>query len=259
MDPSQESGVPRHLEGTLKGIAEAANSCKTTCDGFHDWLINCVNHSDGGRTNLPDSAPWEKGAIAAFQIRIQSFGAALGVAAGFARLYAAPVPLFVFRIEQRKSIDKCYSESITEKTKDVQKLESAAKKTAENISGQMQGLVIATEVIVTQLGASNHQPASSTVALIQAMERQIETLSSSLATCLSVLKVLEATPSITGNNVILAEALDDAKQLVGVIGHVQVGGPTVLIDRLVAKDRAKQVGGVISNEGALKFLSDSSF
>jgi len=84
----------------------------------------------------------------------------------------------------------------------------------------MQGLVIATEVIVTQLGAGNHQPAGSTVALIQAMERQIETLSSSLATCLSVLKVLEATPSITGNNVILAEALDDAKQLVGVIGHV---------------------------------------
>ena len=58
-----------------------------------------------------------------------------------------------------------------------------------------------------------------------------------------------------GVQVKCAEALDDARHFIGNIGNVEAGGPPVTVEKLIGKDRARQVVGYIDGPSALAFLN----
>lgn len=126
---------------------------------------------------------------------------------------------------------------------DLRGIGDTATKTLETVTSQIQGLSIGMQAVI-EFGAEKNE-------LMSALEEQTKMLTQCARVCMPV---LEAAAKIEGNTVRYAVALDEARQLVGVIGDVKAGGATVAIDQLIAKDKARQMGGTISGDVALAFM-----
>jgi hypothetical protein len=92
-------------------------------------------------------------------------------------------------------------------------------------------------------------------AVLKALEEHNIAFRQCLMACTSA---LAETARGTGTTIKYAEALDEARQLIGVIGKVDPGGETAVVEVMIAKDRAVQFGGSISSEVALAMLNAPS-
>ena len=113
-----------------------------------------------------------------------------------------------------------------------------------SISGQMQGLDIGMHAVAE----SN---ANDTAAILSMLEEQNASLKRCLEACT---KVLAASSQETGTIVRYAEAIDSAKQLIGNIGNIDPLSKASVIDKMIAKNNAVQIGGKVSAEVALAVL-----
>jgi len=112
------------------------------------------------------------------------------------------------------------------------------------ITGQMQGISIGMQAIA-EFGAEKDD-----------LKRALDEQNAALGQCLKVcMVVLNSSNKTTGNEVKFARAYDEARQLVGAIGYVQPGGATVTVGEMTAHGQAEQVGGVVSDDFALAFMS----
>ena len=117
-----------------------------------------------------------------------------------------------------------------------------------SITGQIQGLEISMHTIV-ESGPDKSE------AVLKALEEHNIAFRQCLKVCTSA---LAETARGTGTTIKYAEALNEAKQLIGVIGKVDPGGETAIVEVMIAKDRAVQYGGSISSDVALAVLNAPS-
>lgn len=113
------------------------------------------------------------------------------------------------------------------------------------ISGQIQGL----EISMQSVADSNPDKLE---AIMKALEEHNTALGQCLKACTSA---LAETSKRTGTTIKHAEALNEARQLIGIIGKVDPGGEQAVIESMTARDHATQFGGQISTEVALAMLN----
>ncbi|KAF9880639.1 FAD binding domain-containing protein [Colletotrichum karsti] len=121
--------------------------------------------------------------------------------------------------------------------------EATAARTLESITGQIERHSIGMPAVV-EFGANQTKSTRGFEEQQRKMLAQHARVS---------IPILEPAAKVAGN-VRYAVASDEARQLVGVIGDVRAGGDTVVIDQLIAKDKARQMGGTISGHVALEFM-----
>ena len=114
-----------------------------------------------------------------------------------------------------------------------------------SISGQMQGL----DIGIHAVAESN---ANNTVAILNMLGEQNASMKRCLEACTNV---LAASSEETGTTVRYAEAIDAAQQLIGNIGNVDPSSKASVIDKMIARNNALQIGGNVSAEVALAVLN----
>ncbi len=138
--------------------------------------------------------------------------------------------------------------STSQNQNSVCELQSTIENAMCTISGQIQGLEIS-------MNAVDESGRDKSEVILKALEEHNTAFRQCLKACTSA---LAETAKGTGTTVKYAEALNDARQLIGVIGNVDPGGETAIIEVMIAKDRAVQFGGSISSDVALAMLNAPS-
>lgn len=127
----------------------------------------------------------------------------------------------------------------------IGELQATIEKTMSGISGQIQGLEMSIHTVVES------SPDKSEV-ILDALKEHNTALGQCLKTCMSA---LVETSTRTSTTIKYAAALDEARQLIGNIGKVELGGEAAMIEVMIAKDRAVQFGGNISADVAIAMLN----
>ncbi|KAJ0375418.1 hypothetical protein COL26b_006297 [Colletotrichum chrysophilum] len=214
--------TPGSLSTLLSQAKPTIEACQTACNEFHAWLKRATRHSDASHISWRDriGLQYEDKTINAFKSRLQSYESTINLALGFTSLNL-----------------------MSQNAGDLRSIGDTATKTLETVTSQIQGLSIGMQAVIEFEAEKNE--------LMSALEEQTKMLTQCARVCMPV---LEAATKTEGNTVRYAVALGEARQLVGVIGDVKAGGAAVAIDQLIAKDKARQMGGTISGDVALAFM-----
>lgn len=136
-------------------------------------------------------------------------------------------------------------------TRDIGNLEVLIKDTNSNIAVQLRDVEAGLNTLAAPSQSSqsmntNDEVAATRDAELTALRSQKQVLEDCLKVCSSASQ---------GVRVKHAEAFDDSRHFIGNVGEVKAGGPPVEVEKLIARDRARQVAGNIDGASALAFLN----
>jgi GTPase len=115
-----------------------------------------------------------------------------------------------------------------------------------DISGQIQEMEIGIQAIIESEAEKDELKTT-----LEHLEEQNATLGQCLKESMAA---LSGANQITGNEIQDARAYDDARMVVGTIGHVKAGGATTRIGEMTAHHRSRFIGGTIEKSIALQFM-----
>ncbi|GKZ28019.1 hypothetical protein AbraCBS73388_008950 [Aspergillus brasiliensis] len=208
--------VLRLLELPLRG-------CSDICDGFRLKLTKLLSHSNDDHISFRDrmNLLFQSKEVSTFRFRLASFKSTLNVAVSFASFKTASQ-----NVEASKA------------------LEIELMKTTSLLSGQIQGIEAGVQSIITS--------GVQTQGLVQRLEQQAGLLAECLKVCMTTWSGIKQT---TGTTVHFANALNDSKYVIGNVGNVPTGGPSITVDTLVTQNRAQAIVGNVEGKVALEYFN----
>jgi hypothetical protein len=218
------------LQHSLEQLRPCIEELGSTCDTFRTSLNEVFRHSTSDRTSSRDrfSFQFQEGNIQRFRDRMASYKNTLTVALGLASLAAT-----------------------SSNAQDIGSLEELVKSTHGDLTVQLKHVEAGLDSIAIPIQTASR--AYTDKEANAARDAELTFLRSQKLLLEDCLKVCSSASQ--GVQVKHAEALDDARHFIGNIGDVKAGGPPVIVERLLGKDRARQAVGNIDGPSALAFLN----
>ncbi|KAF2008631.1 hypothetical protein BU24DRAFT_429219 [Aaosphaeria arxii CBS 175.79] len=222
----------------LEGAKPAITGCRNACTDFSAKLNKLMSHSSTVHFSKRDKAMlwFKEKKIMGIRYRLATYKGTLNVVLSLASLKAT-----------------------SESTSQVKKTQEDLDKFMATMQGQLQGLVIGVTT-TARIQDENAQDGGTGDVLDQTV-KTLESQMAALSNCLSACTLAQAELSVlAGTTIKYAEAMEDSRQLfgqIGAAGEQDFQVMAVTIERLIAKGRAVQLTGRMSEDVAFAALGMS--
>ncbi|KAJ3534691.1 hypothetical protein NM208_g7437 [Fusarium decemcellulare] len=220
-------GLAAGQQERLRELEPALKACQECCEEFTRKLLDKTSHSGANHVDWRDRwrLHFNDNEFSLLKSRLSNYKQTLEIA------------LSIMTIKQ-----------VSQNGDALQGLETQIATAVSDFSGQIKGIEMAVQTMSLQAANISQSDVDNVVAVLNDHDR---VLKQCLKVCTSA---LTETTAVTGTQVKYARTFEEARQFVGNIGDVVVGGPPTKVEHGEARGKSRQVIGNMDGDFAREFL-----